>query len=240
MAIHAVIFDRDHTLLRFDREAVQAIEQQISRIVPGIPAGAAATHWLSWAGPWPTTPADEGQFWERFWQSLGRRYQVSKLQLAQLEQLGGFYHTCFTAYPDARPCVEALYNQGIRLAVLTNFELPSVDRTLEHAGLNPAWFEVLLSSAAIGVYKPAPEAYQIVLNALELRPEECGFVDDLQENVVAAQNMGMHAIRIDRSSVAEPAPDCISSLEELPQILPLTTQMKARSVSFSAPGAMHV
>jgi FMN phosphatase YigB (HAD superfamily) len=82
--------------------------------------------------------------------------------------------------------------------VLTNFELPSIDQTLRHAGLDPAWFSALLCSIAIGVYKPDPNAYRAAAAALELAPAECAFVDDLPENVAAACAIGMRGILLDR------------------------------------------
>jgi putative hydrolase of the HAD superfamily len=83
--------------------------------------------------------------------------------------------------------------------VLTNFELPSIDQTLQNAGLDPTWFSALLCSAAIGVYKPDPAAYLAAAAALGLDPAACAFVDDLPENVAAACATGMRGILLDRA-----------------------------------------
>jgi putative hydrolase of the HAD superfamily len=216
MSLRAVIFDRDNTLMRFDDTAIAALEARIAALVPGLPPRATVAHWLSWPGPWPRTPRDEPAFWQAFWRGLARQHQLPAGAAAALDAIGGFYHTCFAAFPDTLGCLKALRARGLRLAILTNFELPSIQVTLHHAGIESSWFDALLSSAAIGCHKPDPLAYLAAAAALGLPPSACAFVDDLPENVVAARSLGMRAWLIDRSHVAPPAANMICSLSELP------------------------
>jgi len=107
------------------------------------------------------------------------------------------------------------------LAVLTNFELPSVDLTLQHAGIDPAQFDALISSSSIGFYKPDPRAYLAAVEALGLQCGECAFVDDLPENVAAARELGMTAWLLDRERTGPPGDtgqlqDLYALLELLP------------------------
>src|SRR5215211_9049736 len=113
-----------------------------------------------------------------------------------------FYHTCFTAFPDALACLAALRSRGVRLAILTNFELPSIHLTLQNAGIDPGWFSVLLSSATTGFPKPDARAYLAAAAALDLPPSACAFVDDLATNVEAARAIGMHGWLLDRADAA--------------------------------------
>jgi putative hydrolase of the HAD superfamily len=219
MSTQAIIFDRDNTLLHFDRAAIANLELRIAELAPGLPAGAAATHWASWPGSWPQQPAEEPAFWRSFWQSLAEHYHQPAHTAAALESLGDFYHAIFAAYPDAAPCLAALRERGMRLAVLTNFELPSVDRTLAHAGLDPAWFDVLLSSGAIGVAKPDPRAFQLAATALDLPVAACLFLDDLVGHVEAARAIGMPALLLDRRSALPDFDGRLTSLAELPNFL---------------------
>jgi epoxide hydrolase-like predicted phosphatase len=55
-------------------------------------------------------------------------------------------------------------------------------------------FDVMVISAEVGVKKPDPRIYQIVLERLDVTPEEAVFVDDFIENVEAARQQGMYAI----------------------------------------------
>jgi putative hydrolase of the HAD superfamily len=199
MDIRAVIFDRDNTLVYFDAAATAALEARVAAAAPMLPRGAAAAHWSTWPGPWPRAADDEPAFWRAFWGQFAARYALAETTAMALLEIGAFYHTCFTAFPDATSCLRALRSRGLLLAVLTNFELPSIDQTLRNAGLDPAWFSSLLSSAAIGVYKPDPSAYLAAATALELDPAECMFVDDLPENVAAACAIGMRGVLLDRA-----------------------------------------
>ena len=58
-------------------------------------------------------------------------------------------------------------------------------------------FDAIILSATIRVMKPDPRAYEAVLTALGLRAEETVFVDDLLENIDAAQKLGMHGIHFE-------------------------------------------
>lgn len=106
--------------------------------------------------------------------------------------------------------------------MLTNFELPSVDRTLAYAGIDPKLFEIALSSVTLGVRKPNPQAFYAIATALHLPPNACLFVDDLRENVAAARSIGMEALQIDRTRIDDDlANGVIATLAGLPRaVLP--------------------
>jgi putative hydrolase of the HAD superfamily len=55
-------------------------------------------------------------------------------------------------------------------------------------------FEVVVDSAFVGTRKPEPEIYAITLERLGLPAEACAFLDDLELNVHAAREAGMHGI----------------------------------------------
>jgi len=203
MTIRAVIFDRDDTLVHYEPAAVAAAQAHIAKIAPSIPGGDTSEHWITWPGPWPRTEAEEPAFWRAYWMYICAHYQISETAAAELQEVGAIYHTFFTAFPDSQRCLRMLRERGLRLAVLTNFSLPSVHLTLRHAGLEPAWFTALLSSAVIGVRKPDPDAYLAAAAALDLDPSECAFVDNLLVNVEAACALGMQGILLDRQQAIE-------------------------------------
>jgi putative hydrolase of the HAD superfamily len=220
MPIHAVIFDRDNTLMRFDTTAAAAIEARIAAVAPTLPPGAVGRHWIAWPGPWPRAIDQEPAFWDVFWERLAAQYQLPAHTVAALYEIGAFYHTCFTAFPDTLACLAALRACGVRLAILTNFELPSIHLTLQNAGLDPSWFSVLLSSATTGFSKPDARAYLAAAAALDLPPTACAFIDDLLENVEAAQALGMHSWLLDRTgATSASAPPRLSDLRELTELL---------------------
>jgi putative hydrolase of the HAD superfamily len=199
MKIQAVIFDRDNTLMHFDTAAGAALEARIAAAAPSLPADAVGRHWAAWPGPWPRAIEQEPEFWQAFWGQLATQYQLPHHTRAALREIGMFYHTCFIAFPDTPACLAALRLHGLRLAVLTNFELPSIHLTLQNAGIDPSWFSALLSSTSIGFSKPDARAYLAATDALGLDPSACVFVDDLISNVEAAQALGMRGWLLDRA-----------------------------------------
>lgn len=205
MNIQAVIFDRDNTLIRFDTAAAAVLEARVAAAAPSLPSGVVGQHWATWPGPWPRAPEQEPEFWYSFWDQLATRYQLSTGTRATLHEIGMFYHTCFVAFPDTLACLAALRSRGVRLAILTNFELPSIHLTLQNAGIDPSWFSALISSTSVGFSKPDSRAYLAATAALGLEPAACAFVDDLIGNVEAAQALGIHSWLLDRPGTAPPS-----------------------------------
>lgn len=56
-------------------------------------------------------------------------------------------------------------------------------------------FDVTVISAEVGVMKPDPKIYYLVLEKLKVLPEQSIFVDDSSINVEAANQIGIHGIR---------------------------------------------
>lgn len=216
MEIGAVIFDRDLTLTRVAGAAMATVRARLERVAPGVSLPALQALWEGWPGPWPRAVADEPAFWGQFCAAFGSAQGLDPAVAAALApEVAASYPTMFQAFPDAAPALEALRGAGLRLAVLTNFELPSVARTLAHAGLDPALFAATLSAAALGWPKPDPRAFAAAAAALGLPLAACCLVDDLAENVAAARSIGMRAYQIDRSLPAPTADGRIGSLLDL-------------------------
>ena len=65
--------------------------------------------------------------------------------------------------------------------------------------INLKWSKLLSSadglflSYKMGVRKPDIRIYDLVINKLKVLPENCFFIDDLEENIIAAKSAGMNA-----------------------------------------------
>ena len=57
-----------------------------------------------------------------------------------------------------------------------------------------ALFDPVLLSCEIGIKKPDIEVYHLLLRQLNLRPDECLFIDDAIQNVIAARSMGIDSV----------------------------------------------
>ena len=86
-----------------------------------------------------------------------------------------------------------LRDRGIRLAILTNNvrEWHDIWRTAFDID---ALFELVVDSAFEGTRKPEPRIYEITLERLGLEARDCAFIDDVDANVTAANELGLHGI----------------------------------------------
>jgi putative hydrolase of the HAD superfamily len=85
--------------------------------------------------------------------------------------------------------VTELKGLGLRAGLLSNsWANPYPVEVLAH-------FDPVLISGEVGLRKPDPEIFQLLLRRLELPAGRVAFVDDLAPNVRAAADVGMHAVR---------------------------------------------
>jgi FMN phosphatase YigB (HAD superfamily) len=134
----------------------------------------------------------------------------------RLTVLSRSFSSVFSAYSDTDGCLRGLTERGLRLAVLTNHPV-ATESALRTAGVDPAWFSAIVSAHPDD--KPAPAAYHKALHELGLPAEQCLFVDDEADNVRGALEVGMSAVRIDRSGSRSGDPDTIERLDELLELL---------------------
>jgi putative hydrolase of the HAD superfamily len=70
-----------------------------------------------------------------------------------------------------------------------------------------ALFDHIIESARIGLRKPDPRIYRMMVAALGVDPERCVYLDDLGVNLKPAREMGMTTIKV------REAPQAIAELE---------------------------
>lgn len=121
-------------------------------------------------------------------------------------------------YPDALPALERLRSRGLRVAAVGNTPRETEELLRDHV-------EVLGSSARWGVEKPAPEFFERISQAVELRPAEIAYVGDRVDNdVEPALAAGMTAVHVRRGPwgyLHEPPAEAIRirALDELEKAL---------------------
>lgn len=84
--------------------------------------------------------------------------------------------------------------RGLRLAMLTNNVREWEARWRAMLPVDEL-FETVVDSAFVGMRKPDPAIYALTLERLGLPAEACVFVDDIDVNVTAAREVGMHAVQ---------------------------------------------
>lgn len=56
------------------------------------------------------------------------------------------------------------------------------------------WFDEVVISGDVGVVKPNPPIYQILLERIGRKPQDCVFIDDVLNNIQAAKQLGFRVI----------------------------------------------
>jgi putative hydrolase of the HAD superfamily len=85
----------------------------------------------------------------------------------------------------------AVRRAGLRTGLLSNsWGRDSYPREL-FAGL----FDAVVISCEVGMRKPEPGIFELAARLLELSPDECVFIDDVEANVVAARAAGLVGVR---------------------------------------------
>ena len=132
-----------------------------------------------------------------------RRLEAQLSEEFELEHLREVY---FEHLRPNRPMIDylrTLRGRGLRLALCTNnvreweplwrAKLPEIDEV----------FEAVVDSAFVGTRKPERRIYELTLERLGgVTFEECAFVDDLEVNCRAAEELGMTAVLFESSEQA--------------------------------------
>ena len=97
--------------------------------------------------------------------------------------------------PAMARAVTRIREAGLRTAALTN-NWPRSDDGAPAPNGNTLGFDVIVESAVVGLRKPDPRIYEMVLGALEVEPNEAVFLDDLGINLKPARALGMTTIKV--------------------------------------------
>jgi putative hydrolase of the HAD superfamily len=129
----------------------------------------------------------------RYWTTVAE-YCTRTLQEAQIDQMIDLDNKSWT-HPNRAMAAWAreIRAAGLRTAILSNMPRP----IREYLDRQCAWlpeFDQRTFSCDVGSAKPMPEIYARCLNGLRLEPSQVLFLDDREENVRAAQELGMHTI----------------------------------------------
>ena len=95
--------------------------------------------------------------------------------------------------PGSVKILEELKDAGYPLAALSNWSsetFPFVNAKYEFLD----WFDPQIISGQVGLVKPDPDIYHLILCQIDRDPEECLFIDDVKGNIKAAADIGIKTI----------------------------------------------
>lgn len=79
-----------------------------------------------------------------------------------------------------------------KLASLTNAKIGLWDEWKE--GRLKDYFEIIVDSSEVHLIKPDERIFKILLERLQLKPQECLFIDDEEKNIDAARKLGFKTV----------------------------------------------
>jgi putative hydrolase of the HAD superfamily len=191
--IQAVISDFGGVLTTPLLQAFNRVQDEID--VPLEAYGAAMAHSLEHDGVHPLYALERGEITEA--EFLARVERGLEPGLGRPATLHGFGARLMEALQPNRALfdfyTELRDRRGIRFALCTNNVREWESQWRSKLPIDDL-FEVVVDSAFVGTRKPEPEIYALTLERLGLPAEACAFVDDLEHNVTAARDAGMHGI----------------------------------------------
>jgi putative hydrolase of the HAD superfamily len=112
-----------------------------------------------------------------------------------LRAMYAVYESHWKLYPDSLAALEKIRSAGLRMAMLSNAsDADNVRRMLAGHRLE-SFFDPVVISAAIGIRKPDPRAFQPILSAWNLPAREIVMVgDQLGADILGARNLGLRTI----------------------------------------------
>jgi HAD superfamily hydrolase (TIGR01662 family) len=200
MALKAVFFDVGETLVDEERWWRELCAR--SGLQPHV----------VWAGLGVTI--ERGEEHDALWRNIG------------IEKPDGWWqelsYRLEDLYPDAIPCLEAVRKLGLRIGIVGN-QTEELERWARESAL-PA--DVISSSASLGVRKPDPRFFELVVELACCDAGQVAYVGDRVDNdVLPAAAAGLVAVHVRRGPWGrlQPSPPeaslVVDDLASLPQAL---------------------
>jgi len=122
----------------------------------------------------------------------------------------------FTLYPEAKDVLLKLQQRGLKLGLISTAYEEEIHFFLERTGLEKTTFDIIVGVDTAECMKPHQDIFKHALRKLKVRPVEAMFVgDDLEVDYKGAENVGMHALLIDRTGKQESDLKTIKNLKEI-------------------------
>ena len=195
MTQRAVLFDFGGVLIRMDWDGYDEFGKRWN-----LPPGALINAFYR-TPEWHAIETGRGdwQTWQRGVEQSLRPYlqgnvaeEVQNLLDAWYAQPWQYHHPNFELAHD-------LQAAGHKIGVLSNAPDDLRDRFLGNLPVEVNW-DAIVVSGEIGMRKPDPAIFHHAAEEIGVVPERCFFIDDLEENVLGAQAVGMSSYHFTRNN----------------------------------------
>ncbi len=208
----AIIFDLGNTLIHFTGTWPEVMARADSALVNGLRAAGFEFDENSFLSEFRARLNDYYQERESEFIEYTTRYYLKtilaeygypevseKVLSAALREYYGVSQERWLPEQDALPTLQALKERGFRLGLISNAaDDADVQILVDKAGIRP-YFDRIVTSAALGIRKPDPRAFQPLIDAWGIDPERIAMVGDtLGADILGARNAGLFSIWIRR------------------------------------------
>ena len=111
-----------------------------------------------------------------------KRGEIEAYRLRWGEMLG-------ESFEDSVKILEELHSAGYPLYALTNWSAETFDIARERYGFLSLFREIIVSGV-VGLIKPEPAIYELLVERTGIDPSRAVFIDDREENARAAEKIG--------------------------------------------------
>ncbi|HEX9679151.1 MAG TPA: HAD family phosphatase [Candidatus Saccharimonadales bacterium] len=88
--------------------------------------------------------------------------------------------------------VQELHNK-YKTGLITNAHHEFLEPIFDKTNLDSV-FDAIIISSKVGIIKPDPRIYQLLLENLNVKAEETVFIDDIERNIAGAEAVGMNGL----------------------------------------------
>lgn len=139
-----------------------------------------------------------------FWQVTqdGLDYALEALKLDDpvlRERLLGLYRT-LEPYPEVEGVLKAVKAKGAKTAILSNGTPDMLEDAARSANIINL-LDDIFSIESVGVYKPAPQVYQMVCDAYQCAPKDVAFFSSNGWDAAGAAGFGFNVTWVNRASL---------------------------------------
>lgn len=182
----AVIFDWGGVIMRtHDRSGREAWDKKL-----GLPQGG-VEQVIHGSEAWNEVQRgqrDEDSYWRIVAETLS-------LAVGDIPQLREDFYRGDRIDGEMIAFIRQLRSEGVQVGLMSN-NSPDLHTVLDEHNLRDV-FDAVVISADIGVMKPAPGAFQAVLDAMGLKAQDAIFVDDFAHNIDGAIALGMRGLHFE-------------------------------------------
>lgn len=124
------------------------------------------------------------QLWQKISEIIGKPMPSNCLELVK-----NFRGRTLKFIPEITDLIKQLRVKKIKTAVLSNISRLGAEVIRENHGYDD--FDEVILSYEVGMRKPEPEIYRLIIKKLGVDPKECIFIDDAEKNLLPAKDLGM-------------------------------------------------